>query len=826
MSRKLSNKQLRNHVAKINAQDKDRVIALWNRFTREKGNIEKQIREYRVRLTFTNNEIRDAEDSRYNSQMFYPEGAGTFIQVLEQHPVFQEERSLDVGRPIFGNNNAYNFPFLGKEASELLYAGVLAIGFQGLEDQRYIGALTHIAFNVDAISTLLRTVLDGRPIPDIGELFHIPEDLMNIYRHTCVLGIEHALNDLGRALSSNKAGNWKTGNITGLNPSSGCAGTQVVIQGSDFGNIKPARVDVLFPSNDGNCTTAYAPLTLPPTPSWSENEIVVIAPANVGSGCVGFVELPANPVPIAEPANTLAGEMEQCLGIGAFSAANRIRQLQTSMPYIPCPPCLANRANFFLGGPPEIEYFSINGGNDITVEPNTDLVLRWMVKNATQVRVYKTSRYGPAIDISNVLSSIINLGPFTETDTVDASFELIALNACEVIYRTIKARLRAYPNLGIGAGIEVVQTIQRSGNSVRLVAGKRTMVRIFVDSGITNGFNNGAGPNLQPNVTGQVTIFPRGSNWGFDAGLPVNPGNVLDAQPFANFNRNLATHSLNFELPFDQLFGTVDIQARVWVTGHENDNGGPWKANSRTTVYFENQPNQEVLPILIADPLLGLAAPTLAQYNTALQGARTRYPIAENGFIINPSIMFTTLGAGIGPYPLTSVLGWQVLLLDLSTMIFLFPTTPVGGIRTALVPNDGRYADLNGLGAPRILVSVPAFISRAPTATGNGLEPLASTFAHEMGHAFGIFHALCPPPCPSSVNPADAIPPDLLDPRLPPATEDVGVDVPSRFIIRMGQGELMSYCGDRSRCAGGVPIGPPRWPSIVFYDIISNSLPI
>jgi hypothetical protein len=67
------------------------------------------------------------------------------------------------------------------------------------------------------------------------------------------------------------------------------------------------------------------------------------------------------------------------------------------------------------------------------------------------------------------------------------------------------------PTLAI-TDIEVVQAIQRAGNSVRLVQGKRTLVRVFVDSGLRSGEIAGAGPNEWPGVTGSLTVSDLAGN--------------------------------------------------------------------------------------------------------------------------------------------------------------------------------------------------------------------------------------------------------------------------------------------------------------------------
>jgi hypothetical protein len=215
-----------------------------------------------------------------------------------------------------------------------------------------------------------------------------------------------------------------------------------------------------------------------------------------------------------------------------------------------------------------------------------------------------------------------------------------------------------------------------------------------------------------------------------------------------------------------------------------------------TTVSFVVEPTQEVLPLLINDapagPLFPLraAAPPFTAYLASLQGARTRYPVAETGFIVNPPLTLTTQQNR----DLTTVIGWNLLVMDLATIIFIFPSTPVGGIRTALVPANATFA-FNGMATPRVGPAVPAMAAQAG---------LPATFAHEMSHCVGLGHAPCGGPAPP------------IDARLPGTTEDTGMDVATAAVIPAGRGELMSLCG-----------GQGRWPAIAHYDgVLFTSLPI
>jgi hypothetical protein len=127
----------------------------------------------------------------------------------------------------------------------------------------------------------------------------------------------------------------------------------------------------------------------------------------------------------------------------------------------------------------------------------------------------------------------------------------------------------------------------------------------------------------------------------------------------------------------------------------------------------------------------------------------------------------------------------------IATMIFLFPSTPVGGIRSAIVPGDATYA-WGGMALPRVGAMAPSFIVRAG---------LPQTCAHELGHAYGYLHVNCGSPA----GPYDG--------NLPLTISDPGVDVLARSITAAGSSELMTYCG-------------PRWPSVEHWSLLFRSIPI
>lgn len=557
--------------------------------------------------------------------------------------------------------------------------------------------------------------------------------------------------------------------ITGIQPTSACIGRWVTIQGSGFGASQPPDVDVVIGT------------TVATVQSWSDTAIVIIVPAAAKSGCVGFI----NRTLEAQRLNAMIENQDSIAQIS--QGLHCLGPYQTGFSKVPLGPSKVpcTGMNFLSIGLPVVGSFLINGAAAAEVAPGTALQLSWSVTNATTVRIRRIGSNGPAFSQTVAASGTLSIGPFNGTTTVTATYELEAVGTCGVSRLLATVKLVQPPSIGVVA-IEVVQSIQRVTNSVRLSAGKRAIARVWVDSGITNGFNNGVGAG-QAQITGRLSVLPASGGPPVDSPPILNVPATVNARPAASFDRDLFSHSLNFELPSGQLSGTRRLNVTVFVPGREGQAG--YTASGSTTVTFLPRPTQEILPFLLTDSRLG-GATNAGQFATSLAGARTRLPIAQTGFTVHPALAAGTQSLE----DLTTQFGWGVLVTRLAAMVFIFPSQPVGGIRSAIVPNNAAYA-LNGIALARFGLTAPAMVSRAT---------LGATYAHEMCHLAGVDHAPCGSPGPP------------FDPRLPGRTEDAGMDVPARTVIPALRGELMSLCG-----------GELRWPSIANYDgIMFGAFPI
>jgi hypothetical protein len=579
----------------------------------------------------------------------------------------------------------------------------------------------------------------------------------------CAVSVTKAALGLGKFTMPTSDANG----ITGLSSHNGCPGQPLQIHGAGFGATAPAGTTVLVPSRGGGCITARVL-------SWSDKVVTVELPADVGAGCVGFLRSSGDG-PSLEAIDQLAGEITRCFGPAMLRWGDKLSRLGVGV--TPCPPCLPGDANRLLsGGSPTIDFFEAASP---VVEPGTAVTLGWSCGNASSVSLQRIGVIGPWSAPSQPLaaSGSVTLGPFLGTRTVLAVYQLTASNGCGSVRRVVTVLLSRRAPVAVTA-IEVVQAVQRADNSLPLVANRRTSVRVFVSSGLGDGFDFGAGPNVLPNVRVRLRALDPARGMNIDAGLPWNLPHDAPALP----DRLLEDAALHFELPLPACSGSVALQASV-----EASLPGGWTAvaSGSVNVQFVRKPRQQILPILVADSLTPLPAPPLASLANNLAGSQRYQPFAEDGFTVNPPLSITT-----PPFvDLRTGFGWGLLTTMLTTAIATSPSS--GGVRCAIVPRSDLYA-WGGMAIPRILVTAPSLVCQADS---------PSVFAHELGHAYGLMHVNCGGPA----GPFDA--------RLPLMTDEPGIDWSDRSFKPAGTNELMSYC-------------PPDWTSTAHWNIVFGAIPI
>jgi hypothetical protein len=328
-----------------------------------------------------------------------------------------------------------------------------------------------------------------------------------------------------------------------------------------------------------------------------------------------------------------------------------------------------------------------------------------------------------------------------------------------------------------------IQSIQDSAGSIPLIAGKRTIIRVFP---VTN-----AGQSDVTNISGQLNIFIGDSMSGAPAGQGVPLNGPISSRPSGQVRIDEATHSLDFEVPLNLISGhDLTIQCQLTTTG-----GAPFEVSATSTLRnFRTiaQP-EKIHPVLWGYVLYGRAAPTMADFQVSLAGVIKRLPVPETHYIVHDPMIWSAAE------DMTTGEGFYDLCTQMATRFQFDPSLwesgfPVGLIfAPATLPSvyvDGMY--YNGYTG-----SVAAFAAgTGPDLPGTVISRVEAetTLAHEFSHNYGLGHAG------ACLNPAN------VDPTLPMSTDMTGMDVPLHTIMPKGTSELMSYCS------------LPRWPSSTTYN--------
>lgn len=697
--------------------------------------------------------------------------ARTLSRLLLKNSVMSGERQPETMLRLFGRSDGDGLDDLRHEAVGLLVSGAVALGMSGKLDEKSARQLVLTAGAVDPETLWLKGGLLGeRPFdPDV----HIPpkflEPIDDFIKRNCFAGVTKAVLELGRWASS--AARSDANGITGLSTKKLCAGGQLTISGTGFGATQPTDTRVYVPMRSGGCREV-------PVQSWSDTAIVIVAPADIGPGCVGFVRGGG-----FVDLQSVTGEMISCFGPVGHIWGRGFEKV--NQPLAPCPPCLAGGINRIDdAGVPSIATFRFIPDS---VLQNGQTALHWDVLNADMIVISGLSGNGPVLSLPTPLP-MSGLVPLTIGGLVPVKgvYRLTAQNSCGQVTAEASIDMAARPVLSVSR-IEIVQSIQRVDNSVRLTANRQTAVRAFIDSGLTDGFNFGEGPNR---VTGlKATLYAENLDTGMmvNCGPPWGGSGVAVSSP----NRDLLTDSTNFDVPASVCTGTVRFRVVAELPGPVGAPPTAWTAGT-TTATFAAKAQQEILPFLINDPLVTVAQPTLAGFMAAMAGPAEQQPFPLGGFTFNPAITFTlaswdSLMPGV-------FLSWERLIARLTSMAFLFPATPTGGIRIGAVPAEPTYP-WGGMALPRIALTVPSMIAQE----GAGQENL---WVHELGHAFGLLHMNCGGPA----GPFDTG-------RLVLTISDPGVNVVRRTIVPAASPEAMTYCN-------------PPWPSVEHWDHFYNSIPI
>lgn len=311
--------------------------------------------------------------------------------------------------------------------------------------------------------------------------------------------------------------------VASIVPNAACPGQKIVITGSGFG--AQAQV-VRFPTIGG---TAEGQVS-----AWSDTSIEVAVPADATCGDIQLL------IP--------AGSTVTCTG----QSVDVMKPTSGSL--------------HFDGATAEIRAFTVNGtASRVRVAPGGSLEFAWQACPPTATVAVKVREVSTGW--SQTSSAHAATGGWTwavpnyaSAMTIECTLEVTSSCSPTPAGAVVIADVAPAPNVKI-EGIEVTQGIQTfwrtgvSDNTVATVAGKDTIVRVYVSADV-GAFNNGQVPNIWGTLSvGATNLFP------------INATPFFTARRRADINRQTIGHTLNFRIPAGSANGTKALFAYLIVPG-------------------------------------------------------------------------------------------------------------------------------------------------------------------------------------------------------------------------------------------------------------------
>jgi hypothetical protein len=594
-------------------------------------------------------------------------------------------------------------------------------------------------------------------IADLWPRFRWPGNGVPTQREFCILLIPLRLRE-----ARERAPNYE---IQSISDTAACAGAVITLSGVNFGLLG----FVLFP--------AKVPFANQPAvvEHWSETSIQVRVPSWASSGVIRlqiYVETIA-----------LCG-----MPFAIYRQGN-------SLPY-------------FHGGSAVVHSFTLDSEpTQRVVEPGAEVMARFATSVgdgtlATFSVFDGSSRIVHVSGLEGGLHDVPFRVPSSET-VLDLRAVVFAGNACGGSEASVRLLVAQQPKLNI-VRFEVTQGIQRFDHSVRMAARRRTMVRVYLLPGLSKFSYVPGVANAVPGVTGTVTIW-RGAQK-LTVVPPVNAPFVA-RNFFFPYARDDVAGSLNFMLPSHLLTGALRLEIKAEVAGPLplglECPGGRCVSQRSVDVNFEAVHGISLVRVLINDASRGLPAPTLADFQSALLGAVSRFPVPDDGWQIRiaPGLQSITTNRNLATQE-----GWAEILEDLDDV--------AGDTDDAF---DHRWVGLLPARQPGDMATIQGMalthsIDR-PWPLSNDYLTMAviagrpEVFAHELGHTFGLEHAGCP----MAGQPGA---PEDIDPGLPPRIEEAAIDLFTLATYKSDlAGDLMGYCSRDG-----------LWPSIVTWHRLLDQL--
>lgn len=397
---------------------------------------------------------------------------------------------------------------------------------------------------------------DARPpwwdLLGVGPPELIPQD--EIRRIRCLVDMKRALRLREQPPPPRPPQVVWSDSITHIQVGGRCGGDEVVLHGS-FGPYSGDR-GVALPMVDG-CRAFPVPAS-----AWTSTTISITLPLAISSGPVGLVDLAY--VRLYDEWVAYINQLTKRILDDAECARAEAPQVSYLAPFAECAP--ATPQNYLRAGAPVIRSFSANGHLQFAVEPGQHFQLRWDLVNVEEFSISSLSPDAPSFggqpQILNPPGNSIDVGPFIGSQNINAAYELRAKGPCGEAIAQVLVLLRKVPVLQI-RGIEQTQAIQTfdepgtPSNSVPIVAGKQTIVRVYVSADNLGSFINDAGLG-EVRVSGELRFMT-------GTGKSIAPLATAIARTHVLIDRHNTEHTLNFRIPAEFATGTRGIRINVWT---------------------------------------------------------------------------------------------------------------------------------------------------------------------------------------------------------------------------------------------------------------------
>ena len=351
----------------------------------------------------------------------------------------------------------------------------------------------------------------------------------------------------------------------------------------------------------------------------------------------------------------------------------------------------------------------------------------------------------------------------------DAQTTLLAEDFLPVYLDWAGASLPPGPDLRVD-GLEVTQAIQDLNNSVDLVAGKHTYVRVHASAPV----NTSAVFATLTGSRGGVTLVPTLN--------PGNPGTTITLRPSPN--REQLNDSFWFELPASwTTAGGLTLTAKLDPYNGKNDLA-PSNNVATVTVNFKSTPALRLRLMNVQYTVGGTTYLANTSHMVALESwLRRAYPIASLQ-VTRQTLIYPTNGL-----PDVDTLNGLMAMSKLLRTIFSGEDARV--VYYGMVDDGGGF--MRGKAA-----GIPGTIAAGPTGSDNWGWDLDGSYGdwyggHEIGHTRGRYHAEF---CGAGDGANYPYTGGRISPVLTGNSAIYGFDITTRAIYGPSWKDVMTYCAN------------------------------